>query len=147
MNLTQSEREQGVVECRGSERRTGGMRVVVTPRYVREQSDPLSRQWLFAYQIHITNEGEEPARLVSRRWEIVDAHGERENVRGPGVVGQQPRLEPGRGFEYSSFCPLRTNWGTMEGAYRFMTDAGREFEAEVGRFYLVGPDGPPGKRG
>ena len=129
-------------ECAGSERCSGGMRIVVRPKYEADKSDPSGRQWIFSYKIRVVNEGSEPAQLIVRRWEIVDAHGERELVEGPGVVGKTPRLQPGEGFEYASFCPLRTNWGTMEGAYRFRTDKGREFEAEVGRFILVGPEGP-----
>lgn len=126
-------------ECVGSERTTGGVRIVVRPKYEAEKSDPSSRQWLFSYRILVANDGAEPVQLLTRRWEIVDAHGERETVEGPGVVGKTPRLEPGKSFEYSSYCPLRTNWGTMEGAYGFKTDEGRSFEAEVGRFILVGP--------
>ena len=127
-------------ESRGSEAVSGGIRIQVRPRYVDEQSDPAARQWLFSYRIRITNESDQPARLMTRRWEIVDASGRREEVRGPGVVGQQPRLEPGQTFEYSSFCQLRTTWGTMEGSYRFRTDDERDFEAAVARFYLVAPE-------
>lgn len=126
-------------ECVGSERTTEGVRIVVRPKYEVEKSDPSSRQWLFSYRILVANDGGAPVQLLTRRWEIVDAHGERERVEGPGVVGKTPRLKPGESFEYSSYCPLRTNWGTMEGAYGFKTDEGRVFEAEVGRFFLVGP--------
>lgn len=124
----------------GSVALTHGFRVSVQPRYMPEQSDPASRQWLFAYRIRIANEGPAAAQLQSRRWVIVDAHGAREEVKGPGVVGQQPRLEPGQSFEYTSFCPLRTSWGTMEGSYHFKTDAGAALEVAVARFYLVCPD-------
>jgi ApaG protein len=123
--------------ARGSVALTHGFRVSVQPRYMPEQSDPTGRQWLFAYRIRIANEGAEPAQLQSRRWVIVDSHGTREEVKGPGVVGQQPRLEPGQSFEYTSFCPLRTPWGTMEGSYHFRTDDGRELDVAVARFYLV----------
>ena len=126
-------------ESRGSEVLIAGIRVQVRPRYVENQSDPAARQWLFSYRIRITNEGDEAARLLTRRWEIVDAAGRHEQVKGPGVVGQQPRLEPGQTFEYSSFCQLRTAWGTMEGAFQFRADDERNFEAAVARFYLVAP--------
>lgn len=133
---------QSKKDCVGSERTTEGVRIVVRPEYMSDKSDPSSRQWLFSYRILVANEGPESVQLLARRWEIVDAHGERESVAGPGVVGKTPRLEPGEAFEYTSFCPLRTNWGTMEGAYEFRTDEGRTFEAEVGRFILVGPAMP-----
>ena len=137
MSMQMSETKR---ECVGSERTTEGVRIVVRPTYEVEKSDPSSRQWLFSYRILVANEGTEPVQLLKRRWEIVDSHGERESVAGPGVVGKTPRLKPGEKFEYSSYCPLRTNWGTMEGAYGFKTEGGREFEAEVGRFILIGPE-------
>ncbi len=140
--MTQLQTGETKRECAGSEKCTGGVRIVVRPKYDDDKSDPSGRQWFFSYRIRVVNEGTEPAQLMARRWDIVDAHGERETVEGPGVVGKTPRLAPGEGFEYTSFCPLRTNWGTMEGSYRFRTDEGREFDAEVGRFILVGPEGP-----
>ncbi len=137
--MSQMQTSQASKECVGSDRTTGGIRIVVRPKYEGEKSDPLTRKWIFSYRIQVSNEGSEPAKLLSRRWEIVDAHGERETVAGPGVVGKTPRLRPGESFEYSSYCPLGTSWGTMEGTYAFTTDEGREFAAEVGRFILVGP--------
>ena len=80
--------------------------------------------------------------LVARHGRVAHlaTYGRREDVEGPGVVGQTPRLEPGQAFKYQSFCPLRTEWGTMEGSYRFRRDDGTEFDVEIGRFYLRLPD-------
>jgi len=123
----------------GSEATTQGIRVEVTPSYMPDHSRPSEREFVFAYRIRITNTGEEAAQLISRRWAIVDANGVRHDVEGPGVVGQQPRLEPGQTFEYSSYCPLKTAWGTMEGTFQMRRDDSRGFEAAVARFYLAGP--------
>jgi ApaG protein len=124
----------------GSVALTRGIRVAVSPMYLPEQSDPASRRFLFAYKIRIANEGDIGVRLISRRWMIVNAHGEREDVEGDGVVGQQPHLRPGQTFEYSSYCPLNTSWGTMEGSYLMERDDGEFFDATIARFYLV-PEG------
>jgi ApaG protein len=140
--VPQAQLEQIIPACRGSACVTNGIRVEVRPRYVEDQSDPAGRQWLFSYRIRIANEGVVPVKLESRHWHIVDAVGNPEEVRGPGVVGQQPRLEPGHSFEYSSYCQLRTSWGTMEGAYRLRTDEGEAFDVRIGRFILVGPQSP-----
>ena len=94
------------------------------------------------YRITITNEGDEPARLLSRHWIIIDAERRREDVRGPGIVGEFPRLEPGDSHSYMSRCPLVTPWGTMEGTYTFERDSGDRFEARIARFFLV-PSAPP----
>jgi ApaG protein len=129
----------GAMSCgsRGSVAETVGIRVVTHPQYVPDQSDPDSRQYLFTYRIRITNNSPVSVQLLSRFWRIVDAVGEQDEVRGAGVVGQTPRLEPGASFEYSSYCQLRTPWGTMEGSYQFMPDDGAEFDVRIGRFYLV----------
>lgn len=123
--------------CIGSVAETDGVRVQVQPAYIPDQSDPEGRQYLFAYRIRISNTGQSAVKLLTRAWVIVNANGEKDEVRGPGVVGQQPRIEPGMSFEYSSFCPLRTHWGTMEGSYEFVRDDGSKFHATVARFYLV----------
>ena len=125
----------------GSVALTRGIRVAASPMYLPDQSDPHSRRFLFAYRIRITNEGTQSVRLVSRRWVIVNAHGQSDEVEGEGVIGQQPHLAPGESFEYSSYCPLNTPWGTMEGAYAFETDDAEPFEAQIARFYLVTPEG------
>lgn len=136
----------------GSDVTTGGIRVQVEPRYLPEHSSPgggvddggtpTGPRWVWAYRVRLSNVGESAATLTDRRWTITDADGGSHDVEGPGVVGHRPRLEPGQGFEYESFCPLPTSWGTMEGWYRFLRDpeggqAGEQFEAAVGRFYLV----------
>jgi ApaG protein len=127
--------------CRGSDTLTRGIRVTVTPSFVPEQSGAgeawKGQRYVFAYHIRVTNEGEVTAQLISRHWTIVDADGEQHEVRGEGVVGKQPTLAPGEAFEYSSYCPLPTPWGTMEGEYLMETDRGERFEAAVSRFYLV----------
>lgn len=130
----------------GSETLTNGVRVTVHPAYSSLESDPSNNYFKFVYRIRIANESDRTVQLVSRHWIILDADGERQEVKGEGVVGQQPVLEPGQVFEYASFCPLGTPWGTMEGAYemRILDRAGGEptgesFKVDVGRFFLVSP--------
>ncbi len=119
---------------------TRGVRVQVQPRYVPERSNPVQPLYFFAYEVTITNEGDEAVQLVSRHWKIRDAYGRVDEVRGPGVVGKQPRLEPGQSFEYTSFCPLPTEFGTMQGEYRMIVlDSGEEFDARIETFQLVSP--------
>ena len=122
-----------------SDTTTEGVRVGAAAFYLPEQSDPDERRFVFGYTIVIANEGDRPAKLLSRHWVIIDAEGRREDVRGPGVVGETPRLEPGQAFKYQSFCPLRTAWGTMEGTYTFRRDDGERLEVKIGRFYLMMP--------
>jgi ApaG protein len=110
--------------------------VRVEPRYLPEESDPLQETYGFAYTITLSNHGEAPAQLISRHWIIVDADGHREEVRGLGVVGHQPMLKPGEGFEYTSGCRLRTPTGTMEGSYRFVREDGDSFDVPIPRFVL-----------
>jgi len=121
-----------------SEATTRGVRVHVRSRYVPDHSTPPER-WIFTYTVEITNTGEETVQLLSRHWVITDAHGHVEEVRGPGVVGAQPVLAPGETFEYTSFCPLPTAFGTMHGTYQMVTEDGETFEAEVGAFHLSTP--------
>lgn len=116
---------------------TDGVRVSVTPAYLPEHSDPLDKRFVFAYRIRITNESERWVKLLSRRWVIVDSLGESQEVTGEGVIGAQPELEPGQSFEYSSYCPLTTPWGTMEGQYTMRRDDGSTFLATIARFFLV----------
>jgi ApaG protein len=110
--------------------------VRVVPRYLPEQSDPLQESYGFAYTITLSNLGDAPAQLISRHWIILDADGHREEVRGLGVVGQQPLLKPGEGFEYTSGCRLHTPTGTMEGSYRFVREDGESFDVPIPRFVL-----------
>ncbi len=105
-----------------SDATTQGVRVQVRARYSAEHSDPQRSQWFFLYTIRIANEGERPVQLLTRHWTITDATGHVEEVRGPGVVGVQPRLEPGEDFEYTSGCPLQTPFGSMEGSFQMVTE-------------------------
>ena len=125
--------------CRGSECETHGIHVLVEPRFLPMHSDPATGRYLFNYRIEIRNNGQDRVRLRSRRWIIVDADGERNEVQGMGVVGHNPVIGPGEKFEYSSFAPLQTQWGTMEGAYVMQRDDGSTIEVAIRRFYLVGP--------
>lgn len=118
---------------------TEGIQVEVSSHYVAERSNPARDLYFFAYRIKITNEGSEPAQLISRHWIITDGEGRVEEVQGPGVVGKQPRLAPGESFEYTSFCPLHTPRGTMRGSYTMVSDAGESFEAEIAPFSLEMP--------
>ena len=120
-----------------SDQVTRGVRVRAAACYMEEESDPAMRKFLYGYRIRFNNEGEETVQLISRHWVIVDAQGRQEEVRGEGVVGEQPVLAPGESYGYPSGCPLRTEWGTMEGSYLFRTEAGEEFEVAVGRFFLA----------
>lgn len=125
----------------GSESVSAGVRVRVMPTFEPDHSDPFERRYIFSYSIRVTNESETTIRLLSRVWVIINAHGDRHDVEGEGVVGRQPTLRPGESFEYQSYCPLTTAWGTMEGRYQFeRPGTGERFEAEVARFYLVTPD-------
>ena len=118
---------------------TRGIRVQVESSFVPERSDPGLKQWFFMYRIRISNQGTETAQLKSRHWIITDADGKIEEIRGPGVVGKQPVLEPGRSFEYTSFCPLSTAFGTMHGTFQMVTDDNQAFDAEVAPFTLCEP--------
>ena len=120
-----------------SDTTTGGIRVRVASQFLPERSDPDRGLYFFVYRVQLTNDGTEPARLLSRYWLITDGQGETEEVQGAGVVGDQPHLEPGEGYEYMSGCPLETEWGTMEGHYEFERDGGERFEVSIGRFFLA----------
>ncbi len=122
-----------------SDTTTRGVRVEVRSAYLPERSSPGDSQYLFAYRIRITNAGEETVQLLSRHWIITDGDGRTEHVRGPGVVGEQPVLEPGGSFEYTSFCPLPTPIGSMHGTYQMVTAGGSAFEAEIAPFSLAVP--------
>lgn len=119
-----------------SEALTRGVRVVVNARYSSSHSDPAKREWFFLYTVTITNEGKETVQLVNRHWVIMNANGHVEEVRGPGVVGNQPTLKTGESFEYTSGCPLKTPFGSMHGEYEMVTEAGDMFLAEIAPFAL-----------
>ena len=122
-----------------SSAQTQGVRVDVAARYIPEHSRPEQGEHLFAYQITIANVGEVAAQLVTRRWVITDGDGQVQEVQGPGVVGQTPRLEPGQAFVYTSFCPLKTPVGSMCGTYQMVRDDGSGFDAEIAPFTLAMP--------
>ena len=117
---------------------TRGIRVQVEPTYHPERSIP-GQQWFFSYKVTITNEGTERVQLVSRHWIITDATGEVRHVRGPGVVGETPVLDPGEAFEYRSACPLPTSLGAMHGTFQMEVEGGEGFDAEVAPFTLADP--------
>jgi ApaG protein len=120
-----------------SDTESHGIRIEAAAQYLPQESDPDSGKYFYVYRIRILNEGEHHARLLTRHWVILDSNNQREDVTGEGVVGQHPNLGPGEMFEYRSYCPLRTEWGTMEGTYTFAREGGETFEAKIGRFFLV----------
>jgi len=123
-----------------SDTTTRGVRIMVRPRFIPEQSDPDNGQWLFAYHITISNTGEHTVQLISRHWVITNGEGKVEEVRGPGVVGYQPVLKPGEQFEYTSGCPLTTPVGTMHGEFNMvLPDSGEKFDARIDPFRLAVP--------
>ncbi|MDX9843575.1 MAG: Co2+/Mg2+ efflux protein ApaG [Aquabacterium sp.] len=109
----------------------------VVPQYLEDQSNPVRHEYAFAYTVTIVNSGEVPAQLIGRHWVITDATGHVEEVRGLGVVGNQPLLKPGERFEYTSWTRLNTPHGVMEGTYFCMTDAAEAFEAPIPAFTLA----------
>jgi len=115
------------------------MSVVVQAQYLADQSDPANQAFVFAYTVRITNSGQRPAQIISRHWVIVDGHNVREDVRGLGVVGQQPLLAAGETFEYTSGCPLKTPVGSMRGTYLCVGEDGVPFDAVVPEFVLAMP--------
>jgi ApaG protein len=115
------------------------IRVEVETSYLDEQSDPNERRYVFSYTITIRNEGPVPARLLTRHWIITDANGKVQEVRGDGVVGEQPHLKPGQGFRYSSGAVLETPVGAMEGSYEMIGDDGQRFDAPILPFRLAMP--------
>ena len=122
-----------------SEAITRGVRVHVNSEYAPDRSRPARKEWFFIYTVRISNEGTETVQLLTRHWIITDDTGRVEEVRGPGVVGQQPRLEPGQSFEYSSGCPLPTSTGLMEGTYQMVSESGETFDVKIAPFTLSEP--------
>lgn len=118
---------------------TDGIKVTVKSQYIPDQSSPRQKRYVFAYTVRIENEGQKPAQLRSRHWVITDGDGRVEEVRGPGVVGQQPLLGPGEHFEYTSGCVLETSRGTMQGTYQMHRPDGSAFDADIAVFALVMP--------
>lgn len=119
---------------------TRGIQIEVKTAYLRERSSPAESSYLFMYTIRISNVGTETAQLISREWIITNADGEVERVKGPGVVGEKPVLPPGGSFEYTSYCPLKTPVGSMQGTYQMVTANGEHFDAVIAPFTLAVPN-------
>ncbi len=115
------------------------IRVDVETSYIAEQSDPRERRFVFTYTITVRNEGQMSAKLLTRHWIITDADGKVQEVRGDGVVGEQPHLKPGQGFRYSSGTMIATPVGSMQGTYHMVADDGERFEAPIAPFRLAMP--------
>jgi ApaG protein len=115
---------------------TNGILVTVVSEYIPERSSLSSRQFAFAYTVRIQNQGDSAAQLRSRHWIISDSNGAIQEVRGDGVVGEQPMLQPGQHFEYTSWCVIATATGTMRGTYRMVRPDGDVFDAEIAPFRL-----------
>ena len=123
-----------------SDTTTRGIRIQVNGTYVPDRSSPRDGEYFFTYHVRISNGGSETTQLLSREWIITNAEGEVERVKGPGVVGQQPVMPPGGSFEYSSFCPLRTSVGSMQGTFQMVTDKSEQFDALIAPFTLAVPN-------
>lgn len=122
-----------------SEAVTNNVRVGVESRYAADQSQPFQSHWFFHYTVRISNEGDETVQLLSRHWIITDGAGRVEEVRGSGVVGEQPVIAPGETFEYTSGCPLKTSTGSMRGTYQMVSEDGTHFDVEIAPFMLAEP--------
>ncbi len=123
-----------------SDTTTRGIRIQVQSEFLPERSSPRDASYLFQYHVRISNHGDETAQLISREWIITNADGEVERVKGPGVVGEQPVLPPGSSFEYTSYCPLKTSVGSMQGSYQMVTANGERFDAIIAPFTLAVPN-------
>ena len=114
--------------------------VEVKPAYIAEQSDPAKHHYVFSYTVTIHNNGSLPAKLLTRHWIITDGNGLVQEVKGEGVIGEQPHLQPGEGFQYTSGTFMNTPFGTMHGSYQMITDSGEKFDAEIATFQLSTPN-------
>jgi ApaG protein len=119
-----------------SEAVTRGIRIEVLSQHSPENSRPAQGEWVFQYTVRITNQGSDTVQLLSRHWIITDALEQVEEVRGPGVVGEQPTLEPGQAFQYSSWCSLKTPTGMMHGTYQIVNSQDERFDVEIAPFAL-----------
>ena len=115
------------------------IKISAEPQFIPEQSEPDDKRYIFAYTITIENIGSVPAQLISRHWIITDAEGEVQEVKGLGVVGHQPLLQPGQSFQYTSGCALKTPVGSMKGSYQMVAEDGSTFAAEIPEFTLAIP--------
>ncbi|MBA3516105.1 MAG: Co2+/Mg2+ efflux protein ApaG [Rhizobiales bacterium] len=122
---------------------TNGIRVVVQPRYLEDRSEPAERRFFWAYTVEIENSGAAPVQILARHWVITDANGRREDVRGIGVVGEQPVIGPGSSFSYTSGCPLPTPSGVMVGTYQAIDNDGAIFTVAIPAFSLDLPGAKP----
>src|SRR3984885_1139541 len=120
--------------------KTRGIGVSVEPTYLEARSSPRSSQYFWAYLVTIENQGRETVQLLSRHWMISNARGELNEVKGPGVVGEQPVLEPGESYQYTSGAPLNTPWGLMGGSYQMESVSGERFDIEIPTFSLDSPN-------
>ena len=118
---------------------THSIQITVKPVYLEEQSVPVENHYVWAYQVEILNMGPTAVQLLNRHWKITDSLGRLQEVKGPGVVGEQPVLDPGEAFQYTSGCPLTTPFGAMEGSYEMVTEGGKRFSARIARFELSEP--------
>jgi ApaG protein len=128
-----------VKQMSSSEATTRNIRVRVQAQYDPSRSSPQRSQWFFLYTVNIANEGHDTVQLISRHWVITDGMGKVEEVQGPGVVGNQPVLAPGRNFEYTSGCPLTTPFGSMHGTYQMIDQGNEHFDIEIAPFTLTEP--------
>ncbi len=122
-----------------SDTTTQGIRIRVRSEFLPNKSSPRDNTYVFQYHVRIENTGVKTAQLISREWIITDAEGEVQRITGPGVVGEQPVLPPGGAFEYTSFCPLKTKVGAMQGSYQMITADGEQFDAMIAPFTLAVP--------
>jgi ApaG protein len=118
---------------------THGIRVEVKSEFLPQHSSTSARRYVFSYTVQISNESQTTVQLKSRHWHILHGSGRREEVRGPGVVGEQPVIRPGEGFEYSSGCVLSAPHGTMHGSYEMVRGEGEHFQVEIPAFVLAAP--------
>jgi ApaG protein len=118
---------------------SNGILIEVIPEYISPENHQDDSRNYFSYTITITNQREDRVQLLSRHWIIINSEGHREDVLGDGVVGYTPKLLPGQSFTYTSYCPIDTEWGTMEGEFKFADENGDFFRVEIPRFYLVVP--------
>lgn len=118
---------------------SAGLKISARPFFLPEHSDSKQNRFIFGYEITITNQSLSAVQLLDRHWVVTDGHGQVEHVKGVGVIGQQPRLEAGQSFTYSSFCPLNTPYGFMRGSFGMMNSEGELFEAAIASFALLPP--------
>jgi len=114
--------------------------VKVLPAYIADQSDPINNHYVFSYTVTIKNNGSAPAKLLTRHWVITDGDGQTQEVNGDGVIGEQPHLQPGEGFQYTSGTFMNTPFGTMHGSYQMVSDQGEKFDATIPTFQLTVPN-------